>query len=119
MVFRTATHMVSVPSDKRSVNVSQIAATFHGIRPPCRCPDLIDCPGPDAVWRPTYNDSRIVLPMICQILARIVSVNDFWLPSSAPGTSLGSFVFPEKFSFYMCRIVTHCVAKSCTTTAYR
>ena len=33
-------------------------------------------------------------------------MNDFWVSSSTPGTSVGSCGFPEKFLFYTSMIVT-------------
>ena len=52
----------------------------------------------------TYNDSRQVLTRLAKF-EEIVSVNDL-VCLSAPGTSVGSSTFSEKFLFYMGMIVS-------------
>ena len=66
----------------------------------------------------THTDSRIIPLKTCQI-PRNWQCKWLYVSSSAPGTSSGFFwVSWEVFVLhgYDCN---HCVAKSCTTTAYR
>ena len=58
-----------------------------------------------------------VLANICPIL-RNCQCKWLWVSTSAPRTCASSSVFPEKFFFYIGRIVSNVLPKSCTTTAY-
>ena len=109
-----------LPIRQETLNVSQIAVTFHGIRRPFfvqtwlqqyrRCPffhsalSAIPCAsdlcGVDVQWF-----SRIIPHKTFQIL-RNCQCEWLLVSSSAPGTSLGSSGFPEKFLFYTGRIVS-------------
>ena len=53
----------------------------------------------------TYNDSRKVLPRLCQI-PRICQFKRLLVSWSAPRTFASSFPFPEKCLFYMSMIVS-------------
>ena len=111
-----------LPIRPKILNVSQIAVTFHGIRPPffiqtwfatvqqksllSLCALLIRQSHLFLICVVlTYNDSRIIHRKICQI-PRNCRCEWLLVSSSAPRTSLGSSGSPEKFLFHMARIVT-------------
>ena len=97
MVFQTASHVVS-SHETRDPECFADSSNIPWNPPTIRCPELIDCPDPICVAL-TYNDSRIVLPRIRQILKNI-QCKSLLASSAAPGTSLGSSGSPEKILFY-------------------
>ena len=104
------------------LNVSQIAGTFHGIRPPFFI----------QTWLQQYSRSPFLNFAHCSLSNRIcfrsvrcwptmipgkvftglakfygiVSVNDFWFPRQLHWTFVTYFSFPEKFLFCMGMIVS-------------
>ena len=124
------------PSDKRSVNISQIGVcipwnlpTIFSSRPDCN--NTADVPFFHSACCSSSNPlccrsvwcRRAMIPLKIFTgftkFQGIVSVNDFRLPFRAPRTFASSYVFPEKFSFLHGYDWIHWVAKSSSTIAYR
>ena len=132
--FAESTFIWVFPIRQKILYVSQIAVTLHGIRhhfssrPDCN--STAEVPSwilHTASQRPhlfltgevlTYNDSKMNLHKLCQILCKCQCK---WLLvfTSAPRSFVSSFLFPEVFVLHGYDWIIHWVAKSSTTTAHR
>ena len=99
MVLRTASHLVSSQQTKDPEYFADSSSIPRN--PPTNLyPDLIAQKSHVFLIGVvlTYNDSRIIPRKTCHIL-RNCQCKWLWVSLSAPGTSVGSSGFPEKFLF--------------------
>ena len=132
--FSKTSFIWSLPIRQEILNVSQIGKAFHGICPPFFIQTWLQQYGrgaffyaahcsfsnPICLWSVWCWRTMIpgkVFPGLAKFQG-IVNVNDFRLPIRLQELLQAPLRFLRSFSWHRYDCV-HCVAKSCTTTAYR